>query len=416
MEQIVNIDAADTQHTDTAQSVFEAFEQARWRNPLGPFMCIPAGCPGGPRELTYDQAAVAVGQIVKWYRNAGYGRGHRVSLLLDSRAEFYLHWLALNAIGATLVCIGPEQVEEEVQALLKFGNVDLLLCLPTRVEAARRAARDLPRLSVGDVEATGGCLPAARTPNDEDARAAGDCAAIVFTSGSTGQPKGCMLSNDYFLTFGRWYRDLGGRCQLRPGLERIITPLPPHHVNALAFSSMGAILTGGCVVQLDRFRSDRWWQTVRESRATVMHYLGVMPSMLLKLPHSEAEGRHELRFGFGGGVRGTDHPVFEERFGVPLIEAWAMTETGGAGTISTHIGPRHVGTGCIGQPSPRYSEAQIVDESGSLIPTETVGKKLLDFKGLTRARTAPISARRTRRHRPPRPCLRGRRGAGRGRR
>jgi acyl-CoA synthetase (AMP-forming)/AMP-acid ligase II len=66
--------------------------------------------------------------------------------------------------------------------------------------------------------------------------------------------------------------------------------------------------------------------------------------------------------------------LFEERFGVPLIEAWAMTETGGAGTISTHIGERHIGSGCIGQPSARYAEARIVDDQECTQTVDVVGE------------------------------------------
>ncbi len=208
-----------------------------------------------------------------------------------------------------------------------------------------------------------------------------DSAAIVFTSGSTGRPKGCVLSNSYFLTFGRWYRDLGGRCTLRPGQERLITPLPLNHVNALAFSCMGMVLTGGCIIQLDRFRSETWWETVHGTHATVMHYLGVMPAMLLQLPANATDTGHALRFGFGGGVRFVHHLPFEERFHVPLIEAWAMTETGGAGTISSHVGPRHVGTGCIGQPSARFSEARIIGETDQAQPPGVIGELVVRATG-----------------------------------
>jgi acyl-CoA synthetase (AMP-forming)/AMP-acid ligase II len=161
----------------------------------------------------------------------------------------------------------------------------------------------------------------------------------------------------------------------------LITALPLNHVNALAFSSMGMILTGGCIVQLDRFKSAEWWSTVIESRATLMHYLGVMPAMLLQMPPHSLDRSHSLRFGFGGGVRGALHAAFEERFGVPLIEAWAMTETGGAGTISTHAGERHVGSGCIGQPSARYAEAEIADCDGKPSPVDAVGELVVRATG-----------------------------------
>src|SRR6218665_1057608 len=64
----------------------------------------------------------------------------------------------------------------------------------------------------------------------------------------------------------------------------------------------------------------------RASGATIAHYLGVMPAMLLSAPPSAADREHALRWGFGAGVERKNHGPFEERFGLPLIEAWAMTE------------------------------------------------------------------------------------------
>src|SRR6185369_13705061 len=62
--------------------------------------------------------------------------------------------------------------------------------------------------------------------------------ALLYTSGTTGRPKGCRLSNAYFLRAGEWYAGLSGVCSVRRGKERIITPLPLNHVNAMAFSTM----------------------------------------------------------------------------------------------------------------------------------------------------------------------------------
>jgi acyl-CoA synthetase (AMP-forming)/AMP-acid ligase II len=360
-------------------SVHEAFERTRSRWGDRPFLHIPAQCAGGPADLTYEQAGAAVERSIDGYRRSGYGCGHHVGLLLDNRAEFFVHFLALNAIGATVIPLSSELAPDEAAFLLGFADVDLLVHLPERRQFAERAIR-AGRLAL----TTPASIDAGDAPPASAARGRPGVpgqAAIVFTSGSTGQPKGCVLSNDYFLAFGNWYRTLGGRCALNAGSERLITPLPLNHVNALAFSSMGMMLTGGCIIQLDRFKSSTWWPIVAESRATVMHYLGVMPAMLLQLPIHTDERRHSVRFGFGGGVRNVHHTAFEERFGIPLIEAWAMTETGGAGTISTHAGARHVGCGCIGQPSPRFSEARIIDGHDQTQPVDGVGELVVRATG-----------------------------------
>src|SRR5436189_94956 len=79
------------------------------------------------------------------------------------------------------------------------------------------------------------------------------------------------------------YLEEGGLCTLRHGEERLVTPLSLSHMNALAYSSTAMILSAGCIIQLDRFHPQIWWECVVRSRATIVHYLGVMPAILLGL-------------------------------------------------------------------------------------------------------------------------------------
>ncbi|MDU6489410.1 AMP-binding protein, partial [Bradyrhizobium sp.] len=209
--------------------------------------------------------------------------------------------------------------------------------------------------------------------------ASSEC-ALLYTSGTTGQPKGCVLTNTYYLYSGDWYRDVGGLIDLRTGRERMITPLPLFHMNAMAVSLMAMLSVGGCLTMLDRFHPRSWWDSVKESRATCLHYLGVMPSMLMSAPASAEDRAHSVRFGFGAGVDKLLHAPFEERFGFPLLEAWAMTETGSGGVIAANVEPRKVGTSCFGRPSADI-EIRIVDDSGKETPAGSPGELLVRRAG-----------------------------------
>src|SRR5262249_1378404 len=123
-----------------------------------------------------------------------------------------------------------------------------------------------------------------------------------------------------------------------------------------------------------------WWDSVRESRATIVHYLGVMPAMLLAAEATDKERQHEVRFGFGAGVSPRLHAAFESRFGFPLLEAWAMTETGAGAVMIANHEPRKVGTACFGKATSRI-ECLIVDDGGQRVPTGQPGELLVRSAG-----------------------------------
>ena len=312
-----------------------------------------------PGTVTYAEAQSQVGPLIAAYRRLGLEPGSRVALGLDNRPEFFYHWLALNALRASVAPLNPHWQSGELEYVLEHSDAGLAVALPGRVQAIREAAPADCRILTCDGPWT--------TQGDDGSPAerpvGGDECALLYTSGTTGRPKGCMLDNDYFLSTGAWYRDLGGYCALDPGADRLITPLPMHHMNAMATSTMAMLMSGGCIVPIDRFHPRNWWASVRESGATIMHYLGVMPAMLMNLSPTPADRDHRIRFGFGAGLSGELHAAFEKRFGIPLIEAWAMTETGCSVAVAAQEEPRKLGTGCIGRP-PAHLDYRIVDDGG----------------------------------------------------
>ncbi len=105
-----------------------------------------------------------------------------------------------------------------------------------------------------------------------------------------------------------------------------------------------------------------------------------MPAMLIATPANELDRQHAVRFGFGAGVDARHHAPFEERFGFPLLEAWAMTETGAGGCIMAHREPRHVGTHCFGR-APAAVETRIVNDKGIDVAVDVPGELLVRAAG-----------------------------------
>jgi acyl-CoA synthetase (AMP-forming)/AMP-acid ligase II len=335
-------------------------------------------------DLSYRQAGAAIEQLKALYQLAGFGGGHRIALLLQNRAEFLLHWLALNALGAAVVPINDEMSPEEQAYIINHSEASLLLYLPDRADTlASLKALLSDQMVYQDTGQMEHLRPPAAPANGEPPALHSEC-ALLYTSGSTGKPKGCILTNEYFLLSGSRYVELGGLCAMEAGSERLVTPLPLVHMNAMACSTIAMIMTGGCLIQLDRFHPRSWWQTVRDSRASILHYLGVMPAMLLNMdPRDGAEGddfSSQVKFAFGAGVNPKHHAPFERRFGFPLIEAWGMTETGNNGAIIANVEPRHVGTCCFGVP-PEHLEIRLIDEAGEPVAPGEPGELLLRHRG-----------------------------------
>ncbi len=364
-------------------TIFERFLETAREYPQRPFLnVLPEtsgiyGIPAG--EISYAEMLANILDRQRALSDAGVGEGTRIGLLLQNRPDFIAIWFAANHLGASVVPINPDLRRSELEYLIDHSGMAAAFVLPERcaeiAAAAAAVGSDLTPVTPHDplprLASPGGA------PAGEDSQRE---AALLYTSGTTGSPKGCVLTNEYFLHSGDWYRNSGNLITLMQGEERMLTPLPVFHMNAMAVSVMAMVTVAGCLTMLDRFHASTWWQSVRDSRATCLHYLGVMPAILMKAPPTPDDRAHNVRFGFGAGVPAELHGPFEQRFGFPLIEAWAMTETGSGGVISAHREPRKIGTACFGRPTADV-EIRIVDEQGHDVADGLPGELLVRRAG-----------------------------------
>jgi acyl-CoA synthetase (AMP-forming)/AMP-acid ligase II len=367
----------------TNETVFTRFRETALRRGDGAFLNVLAetaavyGLTAG--DVSYRAMLERVERRRSKLAERGYGEGHRVGLLLQNRPVFLEIWFALNALGVSVVPINPDLRLSELEYIVGHSEMNAAFVLEERREELQMAAGNAGRVMPVATETCDVPKPFGGAASPTAGNASTEC-ALLYTSGTTGQPKGCVLTNQYFLHCGDWYRDVGGLIDLRADQERMITPLPVFHMNAMAVSVMAMMSVGGCLTMLDRFHPGTWWDSVRTSRATCLHYLGVMPSMLMSAAPSAQDKAHSVRFGFGAGVDKLLHGPFEERFGFPLIEAWAMTETGSGGVIGASSEPRKIGTSCFGRPD-RDVMVRIVGDNENDVSVGTPGELLVRRAG-----------------------------------
>lgn len=360
-------------------TLYHSLERAVAKYPDRPAYAVPPmkGRPYHPdgKEFTWAETWAEVAERKAHYAKAGYGPGHRVAILFDQRPEFVFHHYALNALGCSTVPVSPDYRQEEVAYLLEHSEACLALSIAPRLADVRAAAgtleRRVPVLAFDDL---GTKLPPPPVPAAAVVPDGASEAALLYTSGTTGQPKGCIMSNEYFHTFGSWFLSRGGRLAMAEGVERLYNPLPLHHANCLSISLPAMLLLGGCLVFPDRFHAGSFWQDIAGSRVSAIQFQGVIPNILLKLQPCPEERAHRVKFALCAGVDPSQHEAFEKRFGFPVVEMWAMSETGRM--LADHLEPRQIHSRAIGRSVPGL-EARVVDEDENEMPSGEAGELVI---------------------------------------
>lgn len=365
-------------------TVYEQFSAAAKTSPHLAFLCYPASEERGylaeGREYSYGESLETVDRLAEKYESAGYGPGHRVAMLFGNRPDHFWHLLALNRIGASAVPLNPAYLNHELHYGIEFAECALVVASGSRVADLRQVCSEMAvPVPVVDVDNATLKLPTPHHPPAQTSQSDGDREAlIIYTSGTTGRPKGCMISNISCLAAGESYGTAGGLINFEAGKDRLYIPLPTFHMNVSVYTLNTMTRLRNCIVLQDRFRASTWWSDIVSTGATCVHYMGIIPPLLVKSEKSVHENRHKVKFGQGAGVDPVVREAFETRFGFPLIEAWGMTETSRA--IQNCHEPRDSDGRAFGRARPPW-DIRIADDDDNPLPPGTPGELLVRCLG-----------------------------------
>jgi crotonobetaine/carnitine-CoA ligase len=316
----------------------------------------------------------------------GVGAGDRVLGLVGNRAESVGMLFAAAKLGAIWVPLNSglrgaflqHQVEN---AEPRFVLVEDRLAANLRDVAAGPVAPEAVVILGDAATPTPGCFAAARrlTFGELSALRApagvplvtpapGDVAMIMYTSGTTGPAKGVLMPHGHCYLLG-----LGtAEATALSASDRYFICMPIFHANALLMQLVGSLIAGAQVVVTERFRATTWLSEVRESGATITNGLGVIPEFIFRQPPTDRDRDHRLRLMVAVPIAPEWGAAFEERFGVPFMQVFGMTEC----NIVTYTRPGEpLVPGCAGHPLDEWFDVAIADPISDLpCPVGQVGE------------------------------------------
>jgi carnitine-CoA ligase len=346
-------------------------------DPDGPYLDFE-GDAHSAREI--DTAANRMAAV---FARSGVGRGDRIATLLDNRAEQVVSFFAASKLAAVQVPINTAYKGEFLRHQLADSGAKVLLVqgdyASRVVEVAGAGTPDLARcIVVGRPDAVIDNVPASdlddelsTAPSEPPAGVdvgPSDLACFIYTAGTTGPSKGCMLSQNYVVSLAD---QIARAWQRRPN-DVVLTPLPLFHFNAISVCVVGTLLVGGRASIAHRFSVSRFWPEVQRTRATIVSMLGSLAILLANAPDHPDAANHTLRLCAAAPMPPDVDRTWRERFG-------CKTFSGGYGlTEASLIGMLPAGEenkpGACGKPNRDEFDVRFVDDDDVEVSTGDVGE------------------------------------------
>jgi crotonobetaine/carnitine-CoA ligase len=313
-------------------------------------------------RLTYRALATRVSEFAAGLAAQGVGQGTHVAVMLPNVSAFPVTWLALATLGAVMVPVNGAYTPREIAYVVGDAEASMIVIdeaflpsfeamedRPARLPDARVVVLGTPRpgqLSWADLRARGAASPPPPCPAGRD-----DLLNIQYTSGTTGFPKGCMLTHRYWLTIGKVNARRDGRIY-----ERILAATPFFYMDPQWLMVM-AFFQGGTLFVARRQSASRFMDWVRTH-----------------------DRDNEIVRVNAYGLNKANHAAIEERFDMVCREAFGMTEIGSGMFVPIEAADM-VGSGTCGVPVP-FRETKVVDDAGNEVAAGEEGELLVRGPGI----------------------------------
>jgi crotonobetaine/carnitine-CoA ligase len=308
----------------TAGIITAMLDAAAARHPQACFLRTDDG------ELSYDQTHTAAAALATGLARLGVGPGTPVVLSMRNSAEQVLVWFALARLGALHIPINTALLGAPLAHVLHIADPKVVVADRDLLEPLTAVA-DLSRVTVivrGAPASMGqlaleDLLGTTSAPAAAHASTELDIATLLFTSGTTGKSKACMLSHRYLARQGQIHAHQLGYT----AADVLYCPFPLFHVDAATLTVVAALSVGGTAALGSRFSVSRYWAEVRAFDASVINFMGATLAMLWKQEPAPSDTEHRVRLGWG--VPMPDWQAqWERRFGFPLYTLYGLTDGG----------------------------------------------------------------------------------------